>query len=75
MLMEKKIAKIVGNNFVDAKYHLDFDLEEVGIMNMSIILLKEIMENIMMKRAEGCLKDNLDRLIPKHIIIDDMCNH
>ena len=70
----EKIAKIVGNNFVDAKYHLDFDLEEVGINeHVHYPTLKEIMEEYNdEKELKDALKDNLDRLIPKHIIIDDI---
>ena len=71
---EEKTAKIVGNNFVDAKYHLDFDLEELGINeHVHYPTLKEIMDQYSdEKELKEALKENLDRLIPKHITVDDI---
>ena len=31
VLEDQRIVKLVGNNFVDAKYYLDFDPREAGI--------------------------------------------
>lgn len=71
---EEKVAKVVGNNFVDAKYHLDFDLEELGINEyVHFPTLKEIMDEYSdEKELKEALKENIDRLIPKHITVDDI---
>lgn len=71
---EEKVAKVVGNNFVDAKYHLDFDLEELGINEyVHYPTLKEIMDELPdEKELKEALKENIDRLIPKHITVDDI---
>jgi len=71
---EEKVAKVVGNNFVDAKYHLDFDLEELGINEyVHYPTLKEIMDEYSdEKELKEALKENIDRLIPKHITVDDI---
>ncbi len=71
---EEKTAKIVGNNFVDAKYHLDFDLEELGVNEyVHYPTLKEIMDEFSgEKELKEALKENIDRLIPKHITVDDI---
>lgn len=71
---EEKTARVVGNNFVDAKYHLDFDLEELGINEyVHYPTLKEIMDELPdEKELKEALKENIDRLIPKHITVDDI---
>lgn len=71
---EEKTARVVGNNFVDAKYHLDFDLEELGINEyVHYPTLKEIMDEFPdEKELKEALKENIDRLIPKHITVDDI---
>lgn len=69
-----RTVKILGNNFVDAKYHLDFDLEELGINeHVHYPTLREILDqNPDEKGLKEALKENLDKLIPKHIIVDDI---
>ena len=73
-LDEDKTAKVLGNNFVDAKYHLDFDLEELGINeHVHYPTLKEIMDQHPdTQDLKEALKENLDKLIPKHVIVDDI---
>ena len=74
VLEDGKIAKIVGNNFVDASAFLNFDLAEVGIYEkVHYPTLKEILDqNLDEKSLKQKLKEDIDKLIPRHIIIDDI---
>ena len=73
-LNNDKVVKAVGNYFVDADRYLSFDPKEVGI-NEKVhyptlrIFLDQYMEEDALKAA---LKEALDELIPKHILIDDI---
>jgi len=73
-LEDGRIAKIVGNNFVDASKFLDFDPSEAGIYEkVHYPTLKEILDqNLDEKALKQALKENIDKLIPRHIIIDDI---
>lgn len=69
-----KAAKMVGNHFVDAKAYLPFNPREAGIHEkvhyptFRAILDKELDE----KELKAALRDVLDKLIPKHILPDDI---
>src|SRR5690554_143631 len=83
-----KIIKLIGNNFVDAKGFLDFDPAEVGInekvhyptlksildeYNSEVELNKSIDDKSFGEQdLKDALRENLDKLIPKHIILDDI---
>ncbi len=73
-LEDDKTIKVVGNNFVDASYYLDFDPLEVGINEkVHYPTLREILdENLEEQELKETLKDNIDKLIPKHILKDDI---
>ncbi|NLJ67664.1 MAG: DNA-directed RNA polymerase subunit beta [Clostridiales bacterium] len=73
-LGEDRTAHILGNNFVDASYHLDLDLEEAGINeHVHYPTLREILDqDLDEKDLKEALRENIDRLIPKHIIVDDI---
>jgi len=74
LLDDEKVVKIVGNNFVDAKHYLSFDPHEVGINEkVHYPVLKEILDqNLSERELKEALRANLNRLIPKHIIADDI---
>ncbi|MEA5002352.1 MAG: DNA-directed RNA polymerase subunit beta [Christensenella sp.] len=71
----ENVARVHGNNFVDAKGYLDFDPAEVGI-NEKVYYpaLKEILDECGKDKAllKERLAEGLTVLIPKHIIVDDM---
>ncbi|HZJ83317.1 MAG TPA: DNA-directed RNA polymerase subunit beta, partial [Clostridia bacterium] len=73
-LDDDRTVTITGNNFVDAKYHLDFDLDEIGINEqVHYPTLMEIMkENSDEESLKEALKENLGKLIPRHIVVDDI---
>lgn len=73
-LEDGKVLKIVGNNFVDASYFLDFDPAEVGI-NEKVYYpaLKEILDqNLDEESLKQTLRESIDVLIPRNIIPDDI---
>lgn len=74
LLDDEKVVKIVGNHFVDARQYLGFDPQEVGINEkVHYPVLKEILDqNLSEPELKEALRANLNRLIPKHIIADDI---
>ncbi|WP_027400064.1 DNA-directed RNA polymerase subunit beta [Anaerovorax odorimutans] len=71
---EGQVVKVIGNNFVDPAFYLDFDLNNVKIQDKVYYpVLKEILDN---NEGEEAIKDalykNRNSLYPKHIIIDDI---
>ena len=72
------LVKVFSNNMVDMKNFVDFDPEEVGVSEkVRFAVLRELLEQ---KENEGLsdedfkdlIRDRMDDLIPKHIIVDDM---
>ena len=74
VLEDQRIVKLVGNNFVDAKYYLDFDPREAGINErVHYPVFKEILDRELKgEELKEALRENLDALIPKHVIKDDI---
>lgn len=70
----EKTAKVIGNNFVDAKFYLDFDPSEAGIYEkVHFPTLKEILaKGLKGKEIKEAIKQNFSRLIPKCITKDDI---
>ncbi|NLC43280.1 MAG: DNA-directed RNA polymerase subunit beta [Clostridiales bacterium] len=68
------VAKVVGNYFVDAEKHLSFDPKEVGI-NEKVhyptlkVFLDQGLDEDTLKLT---LKESIDELIPRHVLIDDI---
>jgi DNA-directed RNA polymerase subunit beta len=69
-----KTARILGNNFVDARGHLPFDPLEAGLNEkVHYPTLKAILDQGLSEAdCKIALKDTIDKLIPKHILIDDI---
>ncbi len=73
--IEPKDVKIIGNGMVDIHGYINsIDVEKYGINELvSYKVLKEIMEEASdEEELESKLKQNVDRLVPKHITIDDI---
>lgn len=72
--IDNKSVKVVGNNFVNADSFLSFPPKEIGI-NERVhypTLLEIIKQNPDVEDQKIALKNNMDKLIPKHIYIDDI---
>ncbi|MEX1307506.1 MAG: DNA-directed RNA polymerase subunit beta [Eubacteriales bacterium] len=71
----EKTVRILGNNFVDASEFLKFDPTEVGINEkVHHPTLKALLDEAGKdeKALKESLKDNITKLIPKHIVVDDI---
>ena len=67
------VVKILSNKMVDLGGFVDFDPQEIGIREKVYFpVLSELMEQYSGTELRDAIRDNLDRLIPKHIIEDDI---
>ena len=71
---EDKIVKVIGNNFVDIKEHVSFDIESLNIREkVHYPTLKDILDTYATEsEIKEALKDRMRQLIPRHIILDDI---
>ncbi|MEZ4358426.1 MAG: DNA-directed RNA polymerase subunit beta [Eubacteriales bacterium] len=73
--VDEETVKVIGNNFVYADKYLDFDLAEAGINEkVHFPTLKKILDECEGDEAKlkEQVKANINQLIPKHIVIDDV---
>ena len=72
--VEDKVIRVIGNNFVNINKVVKFDISDLNIREMvHYPTLKEILDNFTDEEAiKEQIKINKSRLIPKHIIKDDM---
>ncbi len=71
--IEGEIRKVVGNNFVDAREYLPFDPREAGILEMvHLPTLQRIIESTEEDQLKQVIADNVQFLVPKHILDDDI---
>ena len=73
-LDDDKVLRVIGNNFVDIKSFIKFGIDDLNIREyVHYPTLKEILDNYsdeeMIKEQ---IKKNINVLIPKHIIRDDI---
>ncbi|GAA0124024.1 MULTISPECIES: DNA-directed RNA polymerase subunit beta [Clostridium] len=70
---DRKI-RVIGNNFVDITKHISFDISDLNIRELvHYPTLKEILDNYDDEETiKEQIKQNINRLIPKHIIKDDI---
>ena len=71
---EDKEIKVIGNNFVDIRAHVDFDIDELGIKpEVHYPTLKEILDKYEDdEELKEVIKANHKVLSPKHILLDDI---
>ena len=74
ILVEDKVVRVIGNHFVDIKEFVDFDIEDLNIKEfVHYPTLKEILDNYDdEKTIKEEIKKNINKLIPKHIVKDDI---
>lgn len=70
---DRKI-RVIGNNFVNISKHVNFDISDLNIRELvHYPTLKEILDNYSDEETiKEQIKQNINRLIPKHIIKDDI---
>ena len=74
IVVDDKIVRIIGNNFVDIHKHVPFNINDLNIKeSVHYPTLKEILDNYSDESSiREEIKKNIHRLIPKHIIRDDI---
>jgi len=74
VLVEDKVLKVIGNNFVDITKHISFDISDLNIKELvHYPTLKEILDNFSDETSiKNEIKKNINKLIPKHIIKEDI---
>ena len=74
ILVEDRVVRVIGNHFVDIKNFVSFNIEDLNIRELvHYPTLKEILDNYDDEDTiKEEIKKNLNRLIPKHIIRDDI---
>jgi DNA-directed RNA polymerase subunit beta len=74
IVVEDKTVRVIGNYFVKLNKVVNFDVEDLNIRELvHYPTLKEILDNFNDEKAiKDEIKKNIHRLIPKHIIRDDI---
>ena len=74
VLVEDKVIRVISNNFVDLSKQVSFDVSDLGIKELvHYPTLKEILDNFSDEDTiKKEIKKSIHRLIPKHIIKDDI---
>ena len=68
-----KEIRVFTNGMVDLAHFVDFDSEEVGVdEKVRLIILRQLMEQYEGDALKDAIRENIDILIPKHIVVDDM---
>jgi len=72
--LEDRVLRVIGNNFVDIKKIIDFNIDDLNIREfVHYPTLKEILDNY---TEQGEIREQIQKrihqLIPKHIIRDDI---
>ncbi|OUQ61555.1 DNA-directed RNA polymerase subunit beta [Flavonifractor sp. An112] len=65
--------KVFSNNMVDMAGFVDFDPAQCGVTEkVRFSVLQELLQNYSGEELKEAVKDRIDDLIPKHIIVDDI---
>ncbi|MHB8063171.1 MAG: DNA-directed RNA polymerase subunit beta, partial [Ruminiclostridium sp.] len=74
ILVEGKPIRVIGNNTVDIREFIDFDVSDIGITEkVQYAVLKEILaNNVERDQIRKALKEKMNDLIPKHITTNDI---
>ena len=74
LMDDDKKVRVIGNNFVDIKSHIDFDIDDLNIKEkVHYPTLKEILDGYSdEEEIKEAIKSIIKELIPKHILLDDI---
>ena len=71
--VDGKTVRVFSNGMVHLDNYVDFDPMELGIKEkVRGIVLKQILEQYEGEALKDAIAENIDILIPKHIVVDDM---
>lgn len=70
---EGRDIRVFSNGMVDMSHFVDFDPEEVGVdERVRFVILRGLMEQYEGEALKEAIRENIDILVPKHIIVDDI---
>ncbi|NLV86011.1 MAG: DNA-directed RNA polymerase subunit beta, partial [Clostridiales bacterium] len=73
LLVDGKQFKVFSNGMVNMADFVDFDPEELGIKEkVRFVILRSLMEQYEGQELQQAITANIDLLIPKHVIVDDI---
>lgn len=68
-----KLVHVISNGMVPITPFVDFDPAELGIKErVRFIILRRLLEQYQGNALKEAIRENMDELIPKHIIVDDV---
>ena len=71
--VDGRAVRVFSNGMVDLARYVDFDPAELGIKEkVRMIILRPLLEQYSGEELKDAIRDNLDLLIPKHVILDDI---
>ena len=72
--VDGRTMRVFSNHMVDLDHFVDFDpVAECGIKErVRESVLKELLEQYSGEELKEAIRDNADRLVPKHILVDDI---
>jgi len=72
--VEDRVVRVIGNNFVDIKKILDFNIDDLNIRELvHYPTLKEILDNYTdQDEIKEQIQKKIHKLIPKHIVREDI---
>ena len=71
--VDGKTVRVFSNGMVHLDNYVDFDPMELGIKEkVRGIVLKQLLEQYEGEALKDAITENIDILIPKHIVVDDM---
>ena len=72
--VDGRTMRVFSNHMVDLDRFVDFDpVAECGIKErVRASVLKELLEQYSGEELKEAIRDNADRLVPKHILVDDI---
>ena len=71
--LEGTQIKVFSNHMVDMKHFVDFDPAECGVTErVRFSVLQELLQEFSGEELKEAVRDRMDELVPKHIIVDDI---
>ena len=71
--VEGKTVRVFSNGMVDISRYVDFDPAELGIKEkVHGVVMKQLMEQYEGEALKDAIRENIDVLVPKHIVVDDI---
>jgi len=73
LIADGKTVRVFSNGMVNMERYVDFDPAECGVKGkVRGIVLKALLEQFEGEALKDAVREHIDELIPKHIVVDDM---